>query len=431
MSAVDPVTVPPDVAVSVVAQAVPAWQRIRPAALISTALLGTSVLAYVFTVLAARALAPHAYGELAALLGLSLVGAVPATGLQTAAALALGGRRGPAAPMVRRLHATALVGAVVVGLVGLCAVPTVVGLLHLPDPLAVCWLVVLLLAHTVVGGYEGILQGTGRYRRLAAVTGTFGVAKLAGGAVGLFLGGTPTSAMGGMAAGAVLGAVAGWLGADRPGVSRGMGAPGRSAVRAAAALLGFVLLLNLDVLLARHHLPGAQAGEYAVAAVFAKVAFWLPQGVGVVLLPRLADAGSRSRAVRRAIAVVAVLGAALTLPAAALGGRALSLVGGSAYGSGLGGAVWLFAVLGTLLAVAQLLLYSGIAAADRPSVVAVWSAAVAECVVVEALAATGRLSMLAIAATAAVTAALLVATGLVRLSRGGGGSGEPRARPAR
>jgi hypothetical protein len=176
-----------------------------------------------------------------------------------------------------------------------------------------------------------------------------------------------------------------------------------------------VLLLNLDVLLARHHLPGALAGEYAVAAVFAKVAFWLPQGVGVVLLPRLADAGSRSRAVGRAIGVVTVLGAGLTLLAAALGGRALSLVGGSAYGSELGGAVWLFAALGTLLAVAQLLLYSGIASADRRSVLAVWTAAVAECVAVEVLAATGRLSMLSIAATAAVTAGVLVTAGLRRL----------------
>ena len=389
--------------------------RAVPAALVSAALMSTSALAYVFTVLAARALAPHAYGELAALLGVALVGAVPATGLQTAAALELGGHRGDPRRLIHRLHATALAGAVGVAVVGAFGIVPVVGLLHLPDPFAVVWVLVLLVAHTVVGGYEGVLQGTGRYARMAVVTTSFGVAKLAGGVAGLLAGGTPTAAVAGMALGATLGVLAGWLGADRPGVARGIGAPGRSALRASGALLGFVLLLNLDVLLARHHLPGALAGEYAVAAVFAKVAFWLPQGVGVVLLPRLADAGSRSRAVGRAIGVVTVLGAGLTLLAAALGGRALSLVGGSAYGSELGGAVWLFAALGTLLAVAQLLLYSGIAAADRRSVLAVWTATVAECVAVEVLAATGRLSMLSIAATAAVTAGVLVTTGLRRL----------------
>jgi len=265
-----------------------------------------------------------------------------------------------------------------------------------------------------------MLQGTGRYRRLAAVTATFGVLKLAGGTVGLFAGGSPTSTMAGMALGSLLGAALGWVGCGRPGLSTGVRGPARSALRAAAALLGFVVLLNLDVLLARHHLPGAQAGEYAVAAVFAKVAFWLPQGVGVVLLPRLADAASRARAVGRAVAFVAALGAVLTLVALLLGGRALTLIGGSAYGAGLGGGVWLFAVLGTLLAAAQLLLYSGIAAADRLSAVAVWTAVAVECAAVEVLVASGALTPLPLAVTAALSAAALVTVGLGRLTRAAG-----------
>ena len=389
--------------------------RAVPAALVSTAQLGTSALAYVFTVFAARVLAPHAYGELAALLGVVLVGAVPATGLQTTAALALGASPGRTRAVARRVHATALGGAGAVVFVGALSIPVVDALLRLPDPLAMAWVLVLLVAHTLLGAYEGVLQGTGRYVRMAAVTSCFGVAKLAGGVLGLLVGQTPTAALAGMAIGASGGAVAGWWGAGRPGLERGFGPTARAAVRASGALLGFVLLLNLDVLLARHHLPGDSAGEYAVAAVFAKVAFWLPQGVGVVLLPRLADATSRTRAVRRAVGVVAALGAALTLGAALLGSRAIALIGGSAYGAGLGGAVWLFALLGTLLAVAQLLLYSGIAAADGVAVVAVWSAAVAECVAVEVLAATGRLSMLSLAASAAVAATLLVGAGLARL----------------
>jgi O-antigen/teichoic acid export membrane protein len=395
----------------------PATPAVRavPAALVSAALMGTSALAYVFTVLAARTLMPHAYGELAALLGVALVGTVPATGLQTAAALALGGSRGDPRPVIRRLHATTLAGAVLVAVVGALGIAPVARLLHLPDPRALAWVLLLLVGHTVVGGYEGVLQGTGRYARMAVVTTAFGVTKLAGGVAGLLAGGTPTAALAGMAVGAMLGAAAGWLGADRPGLAGGIGAPGRSALRASGALLGFVLLLNLDVVLARYHLPAAVAGQYAVAAVFAKIAFWLPQGVGVVLLPRLADAGSRARTVGRAIAVVAALGAATTVLTAALGRHAVTLVGGSAYGSGAAGAVWLFAVLGTLLAAAQLLLYSGLAAADRRSVLAVWVAAVVECVAVEVLAATGRLSIPSLVGAAGVTAALLVTTGLLRL----------------
>ena len=376
----------------------PVRARIAPAAVLSVALLGTNALAYVFTVLAARLLAPAAYGELAALMGVLLVGVVPATGLQTAAALHLGRRGRSGAPRdedVRALHATALLAALAVGGLGILATAPVVHLLHLPEPAAVGWLVALLVPHTVVGGYDGVLQGSGRYGRLAVVTACFGAAKLVGGTAGLVLGGSPTTALAGMALGATAGALLGWTLCGRPGLARGLAAPARAALRASGALLGFVLLLNLDLLLARHHLPGPLAGEYAVAAVFAKVAFWLPQGIGVVLLPRLADPAHRRRRLTRALGVVAASGGLLTLATAALGPHALPLVGGSAYGDALGSASWLFAALGTLLALAQLLLYSGIAAADRAAVLLVWTAAGAEVAVVAALAATGHLTVLA------------------------------------
>jgi hypothetical protein len=246
------------------------------------------------------------------------------------------------------------------------------------------------------------------------VAATFGAAKPLGGTAGLLLGGSPTAALAGMTAGGVVGAAFGWAMCGRPGLSRGLREPARAALRAAAALLGFVVLLNLDLLLARHHLPAAAAGEYAVAAIFAKVAFWLPQGVGVVLLPRLADPERRRRLLPAALASVGGVGGALTAGTAGLGAAALPLVGGAAYGEALGHATWLFAALGTLLALAQLLLYSGIAAADRLAGAAVWLAAGAEGVVVTALAAAGALSVVSLAVTAVGTALALVGTGLAR-----------------
>ncbi|MGY1700427.1 hypothetical protein [Geodermatophilus sp. SYSU D00766] len=391
--------------------------RAVPAAVLSGALLGVSTLSYVVTVLAARLLTPASYGELAALLGVLLVGVVPATGLQTAAALHLGERRaGPPGRAARRLHATALLAAGAAGLAGLAAVVPVAALLRLPDPAPALWMVAVLVPHTLVGAYDGILQGTGRYGRLAVVVGAFGLLKAGGAVTGLLAGGTPAAALAGMAAGCTLGALVSWAGCGRPGVSRGLRGPARSALRASGALLGLVLLVNLDLLLARHHLPAALAGEYAVGAVFAKVAYWLPQGVGVVVLPRLADAAGRRRALSSALVVVAAVGGVLTLATAALGAASLPLVGGAAYGAHLGGWTWVFAASGTALALAQLLLYNGIAAADRVAAVAVWGTVALETAVVGALAATGLLSVLAVAATAAGTGALLVAVGLARLS---------------
>ena len=399
----------------------PARTGAVPAALVSGALLLVSGLAYVVTVLAARVLAPQSYGELAALLGVLLVGSVPATGLQTAAALHLGRRpAGTAGAAVRRLHATSLAAAVVVGLVALAAVPLVVSALRLPGPSGAVWLAVALVPQTLVGGYDGILQGTGRHGRLAAVFLSFGGLKWAGAVTGLVSGGTPAAAIAGMAAGCAAGALVSWLGCGRPGVSRGLRGPARSALRAAGALLGLVLLVNLDLLLARHHLPAAQAGEYAVGAVFAKVAYWLPQGVGVVLLPRLADPASRRQVLPSALGVVAAVGGLLTLATAVLGAAALPLVGGAAYGAHLGGWTWVFTATGTLLALAQLLLYNGIAAADRVAAAAVWGTVALETAVVGVLAATGALSVLTVAAAAGAAGALLVGIGLVRLRRAHG-----------
>jgi hypothetical protein len=397
-----------------------------PTALVSVAFLGTNALAYAFTVLAARALAPAAFGELAALLSVLLLGTVPATGLQTAAALHLGrSAAGRTDQALARLHAAAVVTGLAVAAAGVMAAGPLTVLLHLPDPAAVAWLVALLVPSTLISGYQGMLQGSAQYARLAGVNAFFGVAKLAGGTAGLLIGGTPTAALVGMTIASCTAALAGWAGCGRPGLTREVRAPLVATLRASGALLGFVLLLNLDLLLARHHLAAADAGEYAVGAIITKVAFWLPQGVGVVLLPRLAVESQRNRLLPAALAIVGSLGAALTLATAAVGSSALPLIGGSAYGDTLGAAAWLFAALGTLLALAQLLLYSGIAAADRLAVGAVWVAAAAEAAVIEGLSGTGRLSVVPVAATAAATASLLVAVGLMRARAADGPPGSP------
>jgi O-antigen/teichoic acid export membrane protein len=385
------------------------------AAVLSGTLLAVNALAYVFTVLAARTLAPAAYGELAALLGVLLVGTVPAGGLQTHAALQLGSGRARPEQVARQVHTAGIVLAVGVGAAALLAGLPLAALLHLDGPGSAALLAGQLVPYTVLGGYSGILQGTGRYARLALVTAVHGVTRLVGGVVGLLVGGTPTSALTGLAIGAVVGAVAAWTVAGRPGVGSLRSAPVVPALRASGALLGFVLLTNLDLLLARHHLSAAAAGQYAVGSIVVKVVFWLPQGIAVVLLPRLADPDGRARVLPRGLAVVAGLGAVLTVGATALGVQALRLLGGPAYGAQLGGAVGLFAGLGTLLAVAQLLLFSAIAARAAAPVTAVWLAVAGEVVAVTVLARTGDPGVVGIVGCAVATAALLVGFGLLQL----------------
>ena len=249
----------------------------------------------------------------------------------------------------------------------------------------------------------------------------FGVSKVAGGVAGLLLvRHAGRRRMAGMAIGACCGAVLGWLACGRPGRPARRARAGAAMVRAAGALLGFVVLLNLDLLLARHYLPGRVAGEYAVATLFAKIAFWLPQGVGVVLLPRLADPAERRRALPSALAVVAGRRRAADPRARRPSGPARypwsaerPTAPRSARPAGCSRR-WAPCSRWPSCCV-----YSGIAAADRVAVVVVWAAAAGECLVVAVLAAAGALSVIALALTALGMAGVTVVVGLARaLPRG-------------
>jgi O-antigen/teichoic acid export membrane protein len=127
----------------------------------------------------------------------------------------------------------------------------------------------------------------------------------------------------------------------------------RELTTASFGLLAIIALANLDVLLARHHLAAREAGLYAVGAVLAKIAFWAPQSVAVVVFPRLT--GDRAREVlRTALLCLAGFGLLLVAGAALLARTALLLVFGEDYVD-LAPAAWAFVALGATLAVAHLL----------------------------------------------------------------------------
>jgi O-antigen/teichoic acid export membrane protein len=144
-------------------------------------------------------------------------------------------------------------------------------------------------------------------------------------------------------------------------------------LHAVQALLALVLLVNLDLVLARHSLPARAAGEYAVGSVVTKIAYWLPYAIAVVVLPKLADEKVRRRIVPIALGVCAAVDALVVLGCAVFGRTVVSLVGGSAYASSVI-PVWPFALVGSLLSLVQILLYARIAGADRRSTLLTWLA---------------------------------------------------------
>ncbi|MGH3713887.1 MAG: hypothetical protein ACRDT4_10570 [Micromonosporaceae bacterium] len=345
---------------------------------VSFALLFANALGYVFNLTAARALVPEVYGALGSLMALLLVGVVPAMGLQTATALYIARLSG--AERVtgeRRLLGSGLIVACLVATVTVLVSPLVKAYLHLPGYAPLLFLAAAFWSLTLHGLFQGTLQGNRRFGALAALTIMDGTAKFGGGLIGLLATRTLAGTLAGVACGGVLIAVTGWILCRRRLPLAGRAQLARRIFHATWPIFGMVLLINLDVVLARHHLPGPAAGDYAVGAILTKIALWLPQAVGVVVLPRLADPADRRRTMPWALGLIALLDSAVVLVALVLGGALFGIIGGAGYGA-YGGRAWMFACLGSFLALAYLLLYSRIATADRWSSAAVWVAVVAE-----------------------------------------------------
>jgi O-antigen/teichoic acid export membrane protein len=342
---------------------------------VAAALGLAQVLAYLVSIVAARVLGPAQFGVLAALLGLLLIGNVVALGMQAVIArhivtVAVPLRGEVAGYALRR----SLAVAIAVGIAALVLAPGLHWVLQLDTWWPLLWVALTLVPLTWIGAQLGVAQGQEAFGRLAVVYASVGIGRGLGGVAGAVLGQTATSTIIGILLGTIVGALAG-----RVAVSA-LTANGRARIdnlvgqvaHATHALLALFLLTNIDVILARALLDADDAGVYGVGAVIAKVAFWLPQFVGVMAFPRLADA-RRSRALLVTITAVGGLGVVVIVATAMLPQLAVAVAGGPQY-TALVPLAWLFALIGAMFALAQALLMSRLALDDRLAVIAVWAA---------------------------------------------------------
>jgi O-antigen/teichoic acid export membrane protein len=398
----------------------PARTSLPRAGLLMGAAMGVgNALNYAYNLAMVRPLGPAGYGALAALLALVLIGAFPGTALQVVVArhTALRGddERALGDLWAGALGATLAAGAGL-GLLGVLAAPVVAAFLHLGSLAPALWLAAALAPLPAIAAMQGMLQGRERFGALAAVLLAAAVGKLAAGLALVALGGGVAGAVAGAAAG---GALALLIGLALVGVPlarwrwrlRGVVAF-RGMLTAGVAVLGLLLLTNVDVLLARHHLSPRESGLYAAGAVMAKIAFWAPQFVITVVFPRLVTPEGRSRLLGRAAAVVAAGGALLVAGAAVAPRLAVLLPFGREYLE-VGPLLPAFAALGTLLALVELVLFSGIAAGDWRDSRLVLAAALAEAALIELLL-HDSIGQILGAALATATALLVVS----RLPRG-------------
>ena len=107
----------------------------------------------------------------------------------------------------------------------------------------------------------------------------------------------------------------------------------------------------------------------------AKVMLFLPQFVVIIAFPDMATPESRRRALVRSLGAVGVVGVLAVVAAKVLSGVAMVFVGGADFGE-VQEQLWLFALLGTVLAMLQLQVYAVLARQARRSVLLVWAALV-------------------------------------------------------
>ena len=139
--------------------------------------------------------------------------------------------------------------------------------------------------------------------------------------------------------------------------------------KAAQALIALYVLVNIDVLLARIVLSPAQSGVYTVGMLVAKIAFFMPQAITVVLFPKMGK--NDSSALRLAVLGTTLIGSAYVGFCYFASEFIVNAIGGSGY-SELYSEVWIFALEGSLFAVLQVLLYGRIAREDTKVSILLW-----------------------------------------------------------
>ena len=338
-----------------------------------------NVATYGFTMLAARIIGPSQYGAFVACLGLLIVIQVVAYGLQATAARRIAVDQRHVASIEQAILALSLRVSLGLGVVLLLFVPAINALLRLDSLLTATVVAIAAVPLTMAGGQAGILQGERRWGALAVFYLAGGVPRLVVGTALVLWRPDATSALVGVGIGFLFPLAVGWW-ALRHRRTPEADAPEHSArsmlvesAHNAQVLLAYFALSSVDIVLARQVLDEHDAGLYAAGLIMAKVMLFLPQFVVVIAFPDMATPESRQRALVRSLSVVAALGAVAVVAAQVLSGVAMVFVGGSDFGE-VERLLWVFAVLGTVLAMLQLQVYAVLARQGRLTVLLVWAA---------------------------------------------------------
>ncbi|MEU0316745.1 polysaccharide biosynthesis protein [Nocardioides sp. NPDC006273] len=386
---------------------------IRSSGFLAVCIMVTNIATYGFQIIAARILGPSQYGGVASMMSLLLVVGVVQLGMQATASRRVTGAPGQERAIEQTVLRATYRAAIVVGVVMLVASPLVWRVLRLDSIYPALLVAVCAVPLTIMGGQAGVLQGERRWLSLAMVYLALGIPRLVVTTAAMWIRPTEGAAMAGVALAQFAPAIVGWWVLRRRTPPAGAIGPVKPVVvemlHGSFALLGFFALSNVDILIARNVLSDHVSGLYAGGLILTKAVLFLPQFVVIIAFPSMSAESSRRSALLRSLALVGGLGACAIAGSWLLSWLAMIFIGGPDYAE-IQDLLWVFAILGMVLSVLQLLVYSVLARRSRLSAYLLWIAVVAVLVLGATQTSVAGLVWTVLSVDAALAAVLLTVT---------------------
>jgi O-antigen/teichoic acid export membrane protein len=298
-----------------------------------------NILSYLFHFFVSRRLGPEAYGTLVTLMSVAnilavLGGSLGTVAMQESARMWASHEESSIAPFVRQAGRPVFVIAIVVALALLAASLALGPYLHVTQ-----WALWLALATNVaiaiaMAFARGAAQGAHRFGAFAGSLAGEGAMKVAAGYGLVIMGFGVLGALGGLVASVIVGlfvaliplaGVRGGAAAAKPvGQALDHLRLGGAAISVLGITTASTALLFIDMLFAKHHFSGADAGYFGAAGTLART---LPFGITLIALIVMPKAAAAAYAGRDALARVLMLTAAASVGAIAAGAAILIFFG--------------------------------------------------------------------------------------------------------